>query len=236
MLKPDRFSFVVMLLIAGGAAWSSALAETDLPRAVSPEINAYYHDADPERWATVFERPGRELFDRRDQIVAALELRQGMAVADVGAGTGLFTMLIAADVGSDGRVYAVDISRPFVEAIRQRAAEAGLDQVIPVVNAQRDVALPAASVDLIFLADTYHHFEYPHLMLKSMFAALRPGGTLALIDFRRLPGLSSNWIMSHVRAGRTRVIAEVEAAGFELIDEPLQLQGNYFLRFRRKAG
>jgi predicted methyltransferase len=107
---------------------------------------------------------------------------------------------------------------------------------VGIVNSQRDVALPPDSVDVIFVADTYHHFEYPQQMLETMHAALRPGGMLFLIDFRRVPGVSTNWIMGHVRAGRTTVIAEVEAAGFNLVDEPLLLRGNYFLRFRRNPG
>jgi predicted methyltransferase len=219
-------------MVAASVLLSSARAE--VPPAASPGINAYYYNADPARWVGIFERPGRELFDRRHEIVAALDLKPGMSVADVGAGTGLFTILIAQAVGDDGRVYAVDISRPFVDQIRRRAADEGLENVVTVVNDQRDVALPPESVDVIFLADTYHHFEYPRQMLDTMRAALRPGGTLYLIDFRRLPGLSSNWIMNHVRAGRSDVVAEVEAAGFALLDEPLALQGNYFVRFRRR--
>jgi len=202
-------------------------------RALGPEINAYYQDADPARWMQVFERPGREVFDRRVQIVEALALKPGMAVADVGAGTGLFTMLFALRVGAEGRVYAVDISRPFVDAIKQRADAAKLGNVVGIVNDQRDARLPAESVDLVFIADTYHHFEYPTAMLSSIRSALRSGGILAVIDFRRLPGFSSDWVMGHVRAGRAQVIDEIRGAGFELIDEPLPLQGNYFLRFRK---
>jgi ubiquinone/menaquinone biosynthesis C-methylase UbiE len=158
-----------------------------------------------------------------------------MAVADIGAGTGLFTMLFASQVGGEGRVYAVDISRPFIDAIEERATAAELGNVIGIVNDQRDARLPAESVDVAFVADTYHHFEYPGAMLSSIRSALRPGGVLAVIDFRRVPGFSSDWVMSHVRAGRAQVIDEVRSAGFELIDEPLPLRGNYFLRFRKPA-
>jgi predicted methyltransferase len=227
------FSVLAILVVASGVV-SSVHAEP--PPAASPEINAYYHNADPARWAKIFERPGRELFDRRHDIVAALDLRPGMSVADVGAGTGLFTLLMAKAVGDAGRVYAVDISRPFIDEIRSRATREGFGNIVAVVNDQRDVALPPESVDAIFLADTYHHFEYPRQMLDTMHTALRPGGILSLIDFRRLSGVSTNWIMNHVRAGRSDVIAEVEAAGFDLVDEPLLLQGNYFLRFRRNPG
>jgi predicted methyltransferase len=210
-----------------------ALAEAPAERVVGPEINSYYQNARPERWMSIFESPGRELYDRRRQITDALGLRPGMDVADVGAGTGLFAMRFAPLVGPEGRVYAVDISEPFVEGIQQRAQQAGFDNLVPIVNRQRDVALPAGSVDLVFTADTYHHFEFPAAMLASIHRALRPSGLLALIDFRRIPGVSSQWILGHVRAGRDEVIGEVLEAGFELIDEPIKLQDNYFLRFRR---
>ncbi|TVQ88223.1 MAG: class I SAM-dependent methyltransferase [Chromatiaceae bacterium] len=203
-------------------------------RVLGPEINAYYHGADVGRWRQTFESPGREVFDRRVEIVRALGLQPGMVVADVGAGTGLYSMLFAHAVGPTGRVYAVDISASFIEAISARAADYQVDNLVPVRNDPRSVQLPEASVDLIFSADTYHHFEFPRAMLASIHRVLRPNGVLALIDFHRIPGISSPWIMGHVRAGREQVIAEVEAAGFELWDEPLTLQSNYFLRFRKR--
>lgn len=225
----------LLVLTAAFALIAPLCADARTQPAVDPEINAQYEDADPQRWIQIFERPGRELFDQRQEIVDALGLQPGMDIADVGAGTGLFTMLFAERVGAEGRVYAVDISKPFLNGIRQRAAQADLENIRPVLNQQRSVSLPAQSVDLVFIADTYHHFEYPEQMLASIRSALRPGGRLVIIDFRRMPGFSSDWVMSHVRAGRSQVLAEVEAGGFELIDEPLALQGNYVLHFRQRV-
>jgi predicted methyltransferase len=157
-----------------------------------------------------------------------------MAVADIGAGTGLFTLQFARAVGPDGRVYAVDLAPNFVAGVLARARAEGLANVAGIVNSERDVALPAASIDLAFICDTYHHFEYPGDTLASIRRALRPGGTLLLVDFRREPGSSSSWVMGHVRAGREQVIAEVEAAGFRLLADEGLLRSNYFLRFRRE--
>jgi predicted methyltransferase len=89
-------------------------------------------------------------------------------------------------------------------------------------------------VDLIFVSDTYHHFEYPQRMLTSMHEALRPGGRLAIIDFRKAPGFSSGWVMSHVRADRATVIREIEAEGFRFMGEEDFLRVNYFLWFERE--
>ena len=228
-----RSLLLLSVFVVAAASALDPLGAAPGEPAVDPEINQHYLNADAERWKGVFERQGRELFDRRAQIVDALQLQAGDSVADVGAGTGLFTMLFAERVGPAGRVYAVDISPSFIGAIESRADARGFENVLPIVNSQQEVGLPPSSVDLVFIADTYHHFEYPELMLKSIRSALRPGGRLALIDFRRLPGLSSSWVMGHVRAGREQVINEIESAGFALLDEPVVLQGNYFLLFSR---
>lgn len=198
-----------------------------------PGINAPFHRPDPQRWSAILESPGRELFDRRHEIVAALRLQPGMAVADVGAGTGLFTELIAHAVGPEGRVYAVDIAPEFIAAIERRMRGAGLGNVQGIVNTQRSTLLPTGSVDLVFLADTYHHFEHPAEMLRSIHEALRPGGELVVIDFQREQRFSSPWVMQHVRVGRDQVIREVELAGFRFTREELLLRGNFYLRFRK---
>lgn len=230
------------LLAAGLAAASftlgCAVADEAAPErpAVAPHMNDHYQDANPERWRRVFESQGREVFDQRFRIVRATGVQPGMDVADVGAGTGFFTMLFARAVGPDGMVYAVDISPTFAVAIRERSTEYRVSNVETIVNDQQSTRLPPGSVDLVFLSDTYHHFEYPKAMLASIREALRPGGELAVIDYRREPGVSSPWVMSHVRLGRDEAVEEIEAAGFELIGEEDFLRENYFLRFRRTPG
>ena len=157
-----------------------------------------------------------------------------MTVADVGAGTGLFMSELAHGVGPEGRVYAVDIAPAFVEHLRERAQAEGLSQVEVVRCTERSVELPAGSVDVALVCDTYHHFEYPHATLESLRAALKPGGVLAVVDFERRPD-SRAWVLEHVRCDSEQVIAEIEAAGFQLVDRPAVsgLQENYLLRFRR---
>ena len=87
----------------------------------------------------------------------------------------------------------------------------------------------------MFACDTYHHFEYPQATLASIRRALRPGGTLVVVDFERIPGKTRPWLLDHVRCGKGQVIAEIAAAGFELVEEvPLGLEENYFLRFVRR--
>jgi len=200
---------------------------------VNPEINNHYKNPDVTQWQGVFERDGREIWDRRGDIIRHLRLQPGQAIADVGAGTGFFSLLMAQEVGATGRVYAIDIAKNFVDASVQRAREQGLDNVIGVVNDQQSVHLAPASVDLVFISDTYHHFEYPQATLRSIHSALKPNGELVIIDFRRDASQSSSWVLDHVRADNQRVITEIKAAGFELTEKLDFMQTQYYLRFRR---
>ncbi|MGD8208094.1 MAG: class I SAM-dependent methyltransferase [Thiohalocapsa sp.] len=239
-LRASAISTLALAALAFGAVCPMADAGVTGPAVdetpvVGPGMNSYYYGADVDQWREIFESSGREVFDRRFEVIEALDLRPGMRIADVGAGTGLYTILFARAVGPTGRVYAVDISETFVEAIGQRASAERLQNIVPVVNQPRTTGLAPGSCDLVFVADTYHHFEYPRSMLASIHRALEPDGVLAIIDFRRVAGFSNPWILGHVRAGREQVIEEVESAGFRLQDEPLRLRGNYFLRFRKAS-
>jgi ubiquinone/menaquinone biosynthesis C-methylase UbiE len=199
----------------------------------SPEINEPYRNPNYEQWRQRFETEGREVYDQRRAIVAAARPQPGMAIADIGAGSGLFTRLFAAEVGKTGRVYAVDIARQFIEGNLRRAREAGHRNVIGIESTQGDTRLAAASIDLAFVCDAYHHFEQPQAMLASIRRALLPGGTLIVVDFERIPGVSPDWIVKHVRAGKEEFRAEIEAAGFRFVEEVKLMRENYFLRFSR---
>ena len=170
-------------------------------------------------WVKRFEVEGREVYDYRNQIVDAIGLQPGERIADVGAGTGLYEPLFAHKVGAKGTVYAVDISLKFIQYIKARARERGLTQVKTVLNNDRSVELPANSVDVVFICDTYHHFVDYQDMLASIHAALRPHGQLILVDYDKVPGKSSAFIMRHVRATKAEFIAEVEAAGFRMTQD-----------------
>ena len=202
---------------------------------VKPGINAEYlkPGLDLTQWVERFEREGREIYDHRESIISAARIKPGSVVADIGAGTGLFTPYFSRAVGPKGRVYAVDIVPAFLDRIKQRAASEGLANVQTVRCTERSVELPPDSIDFAFICDVYHHFEYPRSSLASLHRALRPGGEVLLVEFKRLPGKSSDWILSHVRAGQEVFVAEIEAAGFKQIQEQDLLKDNYVVRFRK---
>jgi ubiquinone/menaquinone biosynthesis C-methylase UbiE len=201
---------------------------------VQPGVNDAYLKPDLNLTQAVerFEREGREVYDRRAEILKVARLRPGMRVADIGAGTGLFTFPFAEAVGPKGRVYAVDIAEPFVRHIEARARDHGLTQVRGVVCSVREVGLDPDAIELAFICDTYHHFEYPLSTLASLRQALKPGGEVLVVDFKRVPGESSEWVLNHVRAGQETTEAEFARAGFVKVGEELDLRDNYVVRFR----
>ena len=203
----------------------------------NPDLNEKYlsPDLDVDLWIGRFEGESREVFRNRDAIVAALGLESGMAIGDIGAGTGLFTRLFAPEVGDLGVVYAVEISPRFAEHLREVARRDELASVQVVMSSATRTGLEPASINLAFLCDVYHHFESPGAMLESLMESLRPGGRLVVIDFKRIPGQSRDWIVKHVRAGKNEFKSEIIAAGFEFTGEisVAGLEDNYILGFRR---
>jgi len=222
-------------IIAGGRATHNVKIYWNRPR--DPQINAPFKNPDVNEFIKRFETSDREVFAKRQEIVAALGLTPGMAVADVGAGTGLFTHLIAEKVGQTGKVYAVEIAPTFRAHIAAQAKERGQNQVVIVDGSQGSTNLPDESVDLVFLCDVYHHLEKPQEVLASIHRALRPGGKLVVIDFDRVHGKSADFVLKHVRAGQDVFRKEIESAGYSIASAQSSppLKENFFLRFEKRA-
>lgn len=227
------------LVLLGAASCAGPDAAPPSDSSVLPkDLNEPFRspDLDVEEFVERFEGESREIYRERDAILDVLALSPGMDVADVGAGTGLFTFPMARAVGADGTVYAVEIAPRFLEHIEERAASEGLQNLRTVLCTEEDSRLPKASVDVIFVCDTYHHFSHPEATLASLHRALRPGGRLVVVDFERIPGVSREWLLDHVRAGKEVFRAEIEAAGF-VLDREVEVAGleeNYCLTFTRR--
>jgi ubiquinone/menaquinone biosynthesis C-methylase UbiE len=221
------------LVLSFGLVLVVSLSTLAQDKSVRPGINKPFENPDVKEFVGKFEVESREVYVHRKEIVSACKIEPGMAVADVGAGTGLFTRLFAAAVGPEGKVYAVDIAPKFIEHISKTCKEAGQKNVTGVVCTPTSVELPADSVDLVFVCDTYHHFEFPFKTLSSIHRALRPGSRLVLVDFQRVEGKSSDWILGHVRAGREVFVKEVVTSGFKEIGEEKFLKENYLVRFEK---
>jgi precorrin-6B methylase 2 len=130
------------------------------------------------------ERPERMQEERPDLVLAVLELKPGMKVADVGAGSGYYTSRMAERVGKSGTVYAVDVQPKMIEILKRNMSERGAGNVKAVLGTEIDPKLPAESLDLALMVDVYHELEYPYEMLAAIVTALKPGGRVVFVEFR----------------------------------------------------
>ncbi len=206
------------------------------PENLPENINApMLADGPVDPWVARWEGESREVFKYRHRIVAALGIRKGDRVADVGCGTGPFEAIFSRAVGPLGWVHALDIAPKFVSHVTKRVEKEGLRNVDVRLSEQNDIGLPAASVDLAFVCDVYHHFEDPPVILASIRRALKPHGRLAIVEFDRIEGKSTPFILKHVRAGKEVFRSEIEAAGFRFLREVAVdgLKDNYLLLFSR---
>ena len=225
--RMKQAGMVLLMALAAGTAVAQE-------QSVAPGINQRFLDRPFEAWADSFHKEGREVFDKRSEIIAFSQVGAGMTVADVGAGTGLFSRLFSNAVGAGGKVYAVDVTKGFVDNTMANVKKEGFSNIVGVVNSPKDVPVPAGTVDVCFVSDVYHHFEYPLAMLKAMHTALKPNGTLTIIEFDRIEGVSSPRILEHVRQDKATLIREAEFQGFRLIEDKRFMKQNYALRFAKQ--
>ena len=193
----NRFRIPALLLLAGlvAPAWADPEPKSEPPRYEKRKehdpdgIGKFYMGREIAQvmghqgigW---LERPEREKEEEPAKLIEALKLKEGMVVADVGAGSGYHSFRMSAKVGDKGKVLAVDIQPEMLDALRKRAKEKKVTNVEPVQGTITDPKLPADSVDLILLVDVYHEFSHPFEMTRAMVKALKPGGRLVFVEYR----------------------------------------------------
>lgn len=158
------------------------------------------------------ERASRETEERPEIVIAAMKLRNGDVVADIGAGSGFYTRRLARAVAPRGRVYANDIQSEMLDALRRNADRDGLTNIIPTLGTETDPKLPANTFDWVLLVDVYHEFQQPRPMLEAIRASLKPGGRVALVEYRE----TTTHIRAEHRMSKEQVLAEWLPAGFRL--------------------
>ncbi len=233
-----RYSLLTTFLIFSLTTLAQDAVVDRPEQSVQPGINEKFVDAtlDVNEWIERFEIESREVFSARTDVLKACGIQPGYHVADIGAGTGFYSRLFSDAVGAQGWIFAIDISPRFLEHINQQAVDDGVNNITSVLCSDRSINLPPNSIDFAFICDTYHHFEFPRSTLTSIHRALKPQGTLAVIDFDRIPGKSSEFIIGHVRAGKEVFRDEIVAAGFTFTrDVQLpEFKENYMLLFEKK--
>lgn len=187
--------------------------------AAAGPVHAQLGARSTEEWLKTLDSQNRVARLKVDEAVSRLGLAPGAVVADIGAGSGVFTLPLARAV-PQGRVYAVDIDRGLVDHIARKAEEARAANVRPVLGAFTDPQLPARDVDLAFIFDVLHHIEDRATYLRSLASYLRPGGCIAVIDFHPELGPHKNDPKLQVTRDQTR--EWMAAAGLRpLAEHPL---------------
>jgi ubiquinone/menaquinone biosynthesis C-methylase UbiE len=214
-----RFAFVLLVPTAPAAAQD--------PQPRSPEqMHQVHHD--PAAYVAMLEDPGRDAYQKPEQVMSALALRPGEVVADIGSGSGYFTVRLAASVGPGGRVYGVDVDPDMVRHLNRRVRDAGLRNVHTLLSLPDDPLLPEP-VDRFLVVDTWHHIDDQPKYLATMRRLLKPGGQVVMIDFQKkeLP-LGPPLAM---KIAREDLVKQMEANGFRLAREHTFLPYQYFLVF-----
>jgi ubiquinone/menaquinone biosynthesis C-methylase UbiE len=214
------------ICLAAGAAALLALAgcgretaKTDVAEALPAP--SYGEEAEnPEVFLDTMEVGSRELYAARDQVLAAAKIPVGARIADIGAGTGLYSLMFANAVGPKGIVYAVDIEPRFLRLIAQRAGDLDAGNVVAVLGRDKDITLPPNSVDVVFIADTYHYFVDRKAIMASVRDALTDGGRLIILDYTLDETHKDDPARAHVRFGKAGLVNEVSSFGFRLVEEP----------------
>lgn len=186
--------------------------------------------SDAEKWKAVFDDPARDAWQKPHQVIQALALAPAASVADIGAGTGYFSVRLARMV-SKGQVYAVDTEPDMVKHLAARAKQDGLANLRAVAGRADDPRLPA-KVDLVLLVDVYHHIDAREKYFAKLRGSLKPGGHVAIIDFNATSPVGPP---PSGRIAPGAVKDEMKAAGYTLAAEHTFLPNQFFLVFQPVA-
>ena len=185
-----RTLLALLLAAAAVSAGDPKPARYETRKKFDPDgINKFYLDRQVAQvmgygGVSWLDRSEREKEEEPAKLIEALAIKEGMTVADVGAGSGYHSFRMAPLVGAKGKVLAVDIQKEMLDLIADRAKADKVANVETVLGTDKDPKLPAGKVDLILLVDVYHEFEFPYEMTEKMVAALKPGGRLVFVEFR----------------------------------------------------
>ena len=211
----------VALLLVSPAAQVSA--EGDQP-------TAQHRFDDVKYWSGVFDDPGRDVWQKPAALVAALDLANGMTVADLGAGTGYLSRRLSEAVGATGTVLAVEVEPNLLDHLRERAEHEGSTNLVPILASADNPRLPRQIVDVVLVVDTYHHIGGRVDYFRRLREAVRPAGRVAIVDWRKEP-LPVGPPPDH-KVAREQVVDEMGRAGYALVESPDVLPYQYLLIFR----
>lgn len=212
-------------------AWFAVLSVSIAPvtaQAPRDQHEAHQLHQDPRAYIAALEDPQRDAYQKPHEVLQALGIKAGEVIADIGAGSGLFTARLAQHVGSTGRVYAVDISPEMIRHLHERVRDMALLNVSPILAGPDDPLLPQP-VDRFLIVDVWHHVENQTGYLARLKERLKPGGQVVMIDFQKrdLPVGPP----PAMKIAREDLIRQMEVHGFRVATEHTFLPYQYFLVF-----
>jgi ubiquinone/menaquinone biosynthesis C-methylase UbiE len=179
-----------------------------------------------DKVAATLEDPHRDARQKPQELVAAMNIKPGMTVADIGTGTGYMLKFLSDAVGPTGKVYGEDIQTDFLD----RARAKNVPNTELILGTTTDPKLPPNSVDIALVLDVYHHFDYPDKMLAAIRSGLKPGAHLVIVDFYK----SASPSPGHIRLERDEVAAEIQRNGFHLLSQRDHIpKSQYMLTFEK---
>src|SRR6516164_115069 len=235
MRNPTMPILIALALVVAGARLGDLLAQTPSGQIEhdmsSHSDQGYQHSfGQAEMWAKEFDDPARDAWQKPDEILDALHLEGTSRVADLGAGTGYFSVRIAKRV-PEGKLFSVDIEPDMLRYLRERAHHEHLNVIVPILASVDGANLPEP-VDLVLVVDTYHHIDHRIAYFAKLKASLRPNGRLAIVDFK---ADSPDGPPPEHRVSPEKVTAELNAAGYSLVATHQFLPRQYFLVLQSKA-
>jgi len=241
MFNPPPSSWFPWIVIAVPATltrtrarWSTLRAACGLVLAlvgITPAAFAQLGARPTEQWLKTLDSANRVAKLKVDDVIAALKLKPGTVVADIGAGSGAFTLPLAAAVSPAGKVYAVDIDQGLVDHVAQRAKEAKANNVHPHLGSFTDPKLPQRDVDVAFIFDVLHHIENRSEYLKNLAPYLKPSGRIAIVDFH--PELGPHKDDASLQVTRDQADAWLAALGFKKTTEHALYTDKWFVVYSR---
>lgn len=228
-----RSAFVLV-----AACSSPQVTPSQIPQpTTAPAAHAHGHGGsmhhrfeDADAWAKVFDDPARDAWQQPERIIAALELTPAMTVADIGAGTGYFTVRLAHAVPA-GRVIASDVEPDMVRYLKERAVREGLTNIEAVHALPDDPKLPAGGVDRVLVVDVWHHLEDRVAYAERLAVALRPGGRITVVDFKLDATVGPP---KQHRLAPEAIVADLRAAGLGAEVAPIELPEQYIVTAQRR--
>ena len=220
---------LLLTLIGLGLAQAVATAQSS---ALSSTQEMHRLHQDSKAYIAHLEDPKRDAYQKPEEVIKALNIKQGEVIADIGAGSGYFTARLARPVGEKGRVYAVDINPDLIVHLNRRIRDLNLRNVVTVLCAPDDPLLADASVDRFFICDTWHHIGGHAKYLALLKRMLKPGGQVIMVDFKK--ARTPVGPPMEMRIARDDLVREMETNGFQLAAEHNFLEYQYFLVFKVK--